>query len=72
MKLVAPDLKQLGLIDDVIAEPAGGAHHDHHEAAAAFSACLQRHLAEVTALPLEQLLANRYAKFRNFGEWQGS
>lgn len=70
MKLVAPDLKQLGLIDDVIAEPLGGAHHDHQEAAAAFGECVQRHLAEVSALTTEDLLARRYQKFRDFGEWQ--
>ncbi|MCF7731499.1 MAG: acetyl-CoA carboxylase carboxyltransferase subunit alpha [Akkermansiaceae bacterium] len=72
MKLVAPDLKQLGLIDDVIDEPLGGAHHDHQQAAAAFSACVQRHLAELSAQPLDTLLTKRYEKFRNFGEWQGS
>jgi acetyl-CoA carboxylase carboxyl transferase subunit alpha len=72
MKLVAPDLKQLGLIDDVIAEPLGGAHHDPHEAASAFSDCVLRHLAELTALPVAELLDRRYQKFRNFGEWQGS
>ena len=71
MKLVAPDLKQLGLIDDVIHEPLGGAHHDHHAAASAFRDCVLRHLAELSALPLDQLLTQRYDKFRNFGEWTG-
>jgi len=70
MKLVAPDLKHLGLIDDIIAEPAGGAHHDHQATAAAFSAVILRHLAELAVLPTDQLLAARYTKFRNFGEWQ--
>ncbi|MEO0018049.1 MAG: hypothetical protein RLZZ522_1332 [Verrucomicrobiota bacterium] len=72
MKLVAPDLKQLGLIDDVIAEPLGGAHHAPHEAASAFTDCVLRHLAELSALALPELLEQRYRKFRNFGEWQGS
>ncbi len=72
MKLVAPDLKELGLIDDVIAEPLGGAHHDHHAAASAFSDCVLRHLAELSALPVADLLNRRYGKFRSFGEWQGS
>ena len=71
MKLVAPDLMQLGLIDDVIAEPTGGAHHDHPSAAAAFRDVILRHLAELSALPTDQLLEARYAKFRRFGEWQG-
>jgi acetyl-CoA carboxylase carboxyl transferase subunit alpha len=71
MKLVAPDLKQLGLIDDIIAEPAGGAHHDHQATAAAFSDVILRHLAELSVLPTAELLAARYTKFRNIGEWQG-
>lgn len=71
MKLVAPDLKQLGLIDDVIAEPAGGAHHDHQVTADAFREVVLRHLGELSALPVASLLEKRYAKFRNFGDWQG-
>jgi acetyl-CoA carboxylase carboxyl transferase subunit alpha len=71
MKLVAPDLKKLGLIDDVIAEPTGGAHHDHQATAAAFQEAILRHLAELSALTTNQLLDARYTKFRNFGEWQG-
>ena len=71
MKLVAPDLMKLGLIDDVIAEPTGGAHHDHQATADAFRDKVLSHIATLTALPTEQLLNERYAKFRNFGEWQG-
>ena len=71
MKLVAPDLKQLGLIDDVIDEPTGGAHYDHHAAASAFRDCVLRHLAELATLTTDELLAQRYQKFRNFGEWTG-
>jgi acetyl-CoA carboxylase carboxyl transferase subunit alpha len=71
MKLVAPDLMQLGLIDDVIAEPNGGAHHDHQATADAFRANVTHHLDQLSALPVDQLLDSRYAKFRAFGEWQG-
>ena len=71
MKLVAPDLRQLGLIDDVVAEPSGGAHHDHPATAAAFREVILRPLAELSALPADQLLARRYQKFRSFGAWQG-
>lgn len=70
MKLVAPDLKALGLIDDVIAEPTGGAHHDHQTTADNFRDTISRHLKELQALSTEQLLEDRYAKFRSFGEWQ--
>ena len=71
MKLVAPDLMSLGLIDDVIAEPVGGAHHDHQATAAVFREVILRHLAELSAMATAQRLEARYAKFRNFGAWQG-
>ena len=71
MKLVAPDIRSLGLIDDVIAEPPGGAHLDHPAAAAAFREVILRHLTELSAIPAERLLAERYAKYRDIGEWQG-
>ena len=71
MKLVAPDLKKLGLIDDVIGEPLGGAHHDHKATAVAFREKLLAHLADLTSRSTEELLASRYKKFREFGQWQG-
>jgi len=71
MKLVAPDLKQLNLIDDVIAEPTGGAHHDHEATANAFRDSVARHLSEVSKLSVADLLEKRYQKFRKFGDWQG-
>ena len=71
MKLVAPDLMKLGLIDDVIPEPTGGAHHDHRTTADAFRDRIIDHLDRLTAIPTPRLLDERYAKFRNFGEWQG-
>jgi acetyl-CoA carboxylase carboxyl transferase subunit alpha len=71
MKLVAPDLMELGLIDDVIAEPTGGAHHDHQASADAFREKVLAHLEELSKLSNAQLLDARYAKFRSFGEWEG-
>jgi acetyl-CoA carboxylase carboxyl transferase subunit alpha len=72
MKLVAPDLKKLNLIDDVIPEPAGGAHHDHRATADAFRDAVVRHLDELSALSSGELLEKRYAKFRAFGEWRSA
>ncbi len=69
MKLVAPDLMALNLIDDVIPEPQGGAHHDHRATAEAFREVVLRHLDELTMLSVEDLLDQRYGKFRSFGEW---
>jgi len=71
MKLVAPDLKQLGLIDAVIEEPTGGAHHDHQATAHAFREKIISLIDTLSALSTDRLLEERYAKFRNFGEWQG-
>jgi acetyl-CoA carboxylase carboxyl transferase subunit alpha len=70
MKLVAPDLRKLDLIDDVVPEPTGGAHHDHHATAAAFRDVVSRHLGELEKMSVSKLLDARYDKFRNFGEWE--
>ena len=69
MKLVGPDLKKLNLIDDVITEPTGGAHHDHVATAESFKSVVLGHLNELKKLPKEKLLDQRYNKFRAFGEW---
>jgi len=71
MKLAAPDLKKLNLIDEVIPEPIGGAHHDHAATAANFQAVILRQIEELQKLPVNELLDQRYAKFRSFGDWQG-
>ncbi len=71
MKLAAPDLLKLGLIDGYIPEPAGGAHHDHQATGAALKETILKHLDELEKLSTEQLLEARYQKFRGFGEWEG-
>jgi acetyl-CoA carboxylase carboxyl transferase subunit alpha len=71
MKLAAPDLLKLGLVDGVIAEPTGGAHHDHAATAANLRDTLLAQLAELDQLSTADLLDVRYAKFRAFGEWEG-
>ena len=71
MKIAAPDLKKLNLIDGVIPEPVGGAHHDHAAAALALRASVASQLQELLTLPADQLLQQRYAKFRQYGDWQG-
>jgi acetyl-CoA carboxylase carboxyl transferase subunit alpha len=69
MKLAAPDLLKLGLIDGVIAEPQGGAHHDHRATAQALAAAVGAAIDELSALSVPKLLDARYGKFRRFGEW---
>ncbi len=69
LKLTAGDLAELKLVDEVIPEPLGGAHHDSATAAGHLKAALLRHLRELAQIPTEQLLASRYEKFRRVGEF---
>jgi acetyl-CoA carboxylase carboxyl transferase subunit alpha len=68
LKITAPDLLALGLIDGIIPEPAGGAHNDHDAATALVDQALTKSLTEVSLLSVAQLLEDRYEKFRRMGE----
>ncbi|MGC6427356.1 MAG: acetyl-CoA carboxylase carboxyltransferase subunit alpha [Akkermansiaceae bacterium] len=72
MKIAAPDLAKLDLIDGVIPEVPGGAHHDPDAAALALRSEISRQLTELKSLSTQELLEQRYAKFRRFGEWEQS
>jgi acetyl-CoA carboxylase carboxyl transferase subunit alpha len=67
LKLTAKDLARLGVIDDVIPEPLGGAHRDHHEMANTLKTYLLRYLRELRSLTFEELIEQRYQKFRRMG-----
>lgn len=67
LKLTARHLARLGVIDDVIPEPLGGAHRDHREMAGTLKTYLLRYLRELRGLPVEDLLQQRYEKFRRMG-----
>jgi acetyl-CoA carboxylase carboxyl transferase subunit alpha len=67
LKLTAKHLGALGVIDDVIPEPLGGAHRDHREMANTLKAYLLRCLRELRNVPTEELLQRRYEKFRRMG-----
>lgn len=69
MKIAAPDLASLNLIDQVIPEPRGGAHHDHQQSALNFKEVVLKHINEVQQLSTEEMLEQRYQKFRAYGEW---
>jgi acetyl-CoA carboxylase carboxyl transferase subunit alpha len=69
LKMTAPDLKSMGLVDEVIPEPEGGAHHHWDQAADALKKCLSLHLAELKKISPKQLLQRRYEKYRAFGQF---
>jgi len=71
MKIAAPDLMELNLIDGVIPEVPGGAHHDREATAQSFKKVILEKIEELKGLSTEQLLEQRYQKFRKFGEWSG-
>jgi len=70
MKITALDLKKLGVIDEIIPEPEGGAHSDPAAAAALLSPVLEKALKEVQKLKPAQLLEERYRKFRKMGVYE--
>ncbi len=67
LKITAPDLLSLGLIDAIVPEPAGGAHNDYDAATALVDQALSTALAELSAMSVEERLAGRYEKFRQMG-----
>ena len=67
MKVAARDLQSLGLIDDIIAEPPGGAHSDHEATFDAVRVVLSRQLDELSAKSVKEILDERYDKFRAMG-----
>ena len=67
LRLTAPDLLRLGIVDAVVPEPAGGAHVDPAAAVRSLRAALAHSLAEVTGEPVGELLHNRYRRLRAVG-----
>jgi acetyl-CoA carboxylase carboxyl transferase subunit alpha len=67
LKLTARQLARFGVVDDIIPEPLGGAHRDHHEMANTLKSYLLRYLRELRGMQTEQLLEARYQKFRRMG-----
>ena len=67
LKLTARDLARMGLNDEVVPEPAGGAQNDYGTAADAAGAALRRHLQEVERLDLDQLIELRFQRYRSIG-----
>ena len=71
LKLTAQDNLQLGIVDEVIPEPLGGAHRRAVDTAQLIKASMLRVLPELQRKPIEALLEERYAKFRKIGQFEG-
>ncbi|GCE03323.1 acetyl-CoA carboxylase carboxyltransferase subunit alpha [Dictyobacter aurantiacus] len=69
MRISARELLPLGLIDEILPEPVGGAHRNYQQMASTLKAALERHLEETKSLPTDKLLELRYQKFRNIGKY---
>ncbi len=69
LRYTAEDVRKLGCVDDIIAEPVGGTQNDPAEAAHLVSGKLAEYLDELQAMPMEEMLAKRYAKFRNIAQF---
>jgi acetyl-CoA carboxylase carboxyl transferase subunit alpha len=67
LKLTAPDLLKAGIVDEIVAEPLGGAHQDPTAASSLVDAAVGRALAEVSALPADARIDTRYERLRNMG-----
>ena len=69
LKITSKHLLEMGIVDDVVEEPLGGAHRDHYQMAARMKTYLTKTLRELQKLPTDDLLAQRYEKFRRMGPY---
>lgn len=69
LQLTASHLRERKIIDEIVPEPAGGAHHNHKEAAELLKTSLLKHLKELRGLAPSELIDRRYKKFRAMGEF---
>lgn len=67
LKLTAKDLKELGIIDEIVREPLGGAHKDFDAAAESLKKAIKKNLAELEKLSPQEIRENRYQKYRKMG-----
>jgi acetyl-CoA carboxylase carboxyl transferase subunit alpha len=69
MRISADEVRGFGCVDDIVPEPAGGAHTDPQKAGELLAQKLRWHLNELKALPTDELLRRRYQKFRNIAQF---
>jgi acetyl-CoA carboxylase carboxyl transferase subunit alpha len=69
LKITAQHLLGLGVIDEIVPEPLGGAHRDYETTAANLKKVIKKYFLQLSKLPIDQLLEQRYQKFRNMGKF---
>ena len=69
LKMTAPDLLRLGIVDRIVEEPAGGAHQDHDTAARLVGAAIAEELSSLEGLGPDELVEDRYRRFRRMGAY---
>lgn len=69
LKLTADDLLRLGLVDEIVAEPVGGAHYDPEAAGESLRAALLKHLTELRKIRPERLVRRRHEKYASMGSY---
>src|SRR2546423_282730 len=69
LKITARHLLELGLVDEMVPEPLGGAHTDPEKTAETLKQILLKHLEDLKQLPVQELMKRRYAKFRAYGHY---
>ena len=69
MRISAPEVAALGCVDEIISEPGEGAHTDRETGTGILGNALKKHLAQLKAIPLDEMVAARQAKFRNIARF---
>ncbi len=69
LRITAPEVAKLGCVDEIVYEPAEGAHTDPDAAGTSLAEALKRHLAELKAIPVDALVSARQQKFRNIAQF---
>ena len=69
MRISAPEVAALGCVDEIVPEPPGGIHTERETGAGIVGAALQRHLAELKVLPIDEMVAARQQKFRHIAQF---
>ncbi|MBE7463498.1 MAG: acetyl-CoA carboxylase carboxyltransferase subunit alpha [Planctomycetes bacterium] len=70
LKITAPELKALGIMDEIVPEPLGGAHRERERAAEMLKQAILNNLDDLERLPLDELLERRYRKIRSYGKYR--